>query len=114
MRISDLSSDVCSSDLLPHHIALAMIIASEPLDAIAAARYGLVNQCVARADLSHALSEWENKVLAFSPLLSQAGKQAALDGLEHSLPTALTRKYKIRCESWRRRVCRYVDITDVH
>ncbi|ALR22059.1 MULTISPECIES: enoyl-CoA hydratase-related protein [Sphingobium] len=80
---------------LPHHIALAMIIASEPLDAIAAARYGLVNQCVARADLSHALSEWENKVLACSPLVSQAGKQAALDGLEHSLPTALTRRYPL-------------------
>lgn len=80
---------------LPHHIALAMIIASAPLDAHAAARYGLINQCVARADLVHAIAEWEKRILACSPLVSQAGKQAALEGLEHSLPAAVTRRYSL-------------------
>ncbi|MGE4430373.1 MAG: enoyl-CoA hydratase-related protein [Sphingobium sp.] len=80
---------------LPHHIALAMIMASEPLDAPRAAHYGLVNECVPRASLPDAIGRWTGKLLSCSPLVSQAAKQAALTGLEHSLPDALAQRYPL-------------------
>nr|WP_218036641.1 enoyl-CoA hydratase-related protein [Sphingobium sp. EM0848] len=78
---------------LPHHVAMAMIIASEPLTAQDALRFGLINACVDRSALPAETTRWIAKLLECSPLVSQAGKEAALDGLRHSLPDALSASY---------------------
>lgn len=80
---------------LPHHIAMAMIVASEPLLAPDALRFGLVNACFARADLAQGVDSWTEKLLACAPLVSQAGRQAALQGLERPLGAALSSSYPI-------------------
>lgn len=80
---------------LPHHVALAMIIASEPLDAARALQFGLVNETAAVADLAAVTERWTQRILACAPLVSQGGKQAALLGLEHGLTEALDRRYPL-------------------
>ncbi|MCC4234077.1 enoyl-CoA hydratase/isomerase family protein [Sphingobium soli] len=80
---------------LPHHVAMAMIIASEPLDAARALQFGLVNETAPLAELAATTELWVQKILACAPLASQAGKQAALLGLEHGLKTALDRRYPL-------------------
>jgi enoyl-CoA hydratase/carnithine racemase len=78
---------------LPHHVAMAMILASEPLDAAQAAQHGLVNEVVAPDYLEQATARWAEKLLACSPLAARAAKEAALAGLDGSLPEALSRTY---------------------
>lgn len=78
---------------LPHHIAMAMIIASEPLNAQDAFRFGLVNACVEHSLLLAEAGRWAARILECSPLVSQAGKEAALDGLLQPLPDALATSY---------------------
>ncbi|BBF71854.1 MULTISPECIES: enoyl-CoA hydratase-related protein [Sphingomonas] len=80
---------------LPHHVALAMIMASEPLDAARALQFGLVNETAPMADLAAATERWSEKLLACAPLVSQGGKQAAMLGLEHGLRDALERRYPL-------------------
>lgn len=80
---------------LPHHIAMAMIVASEPLDAQRAYHFGLVNALVPYESLGNAVDLWIDRVLACSPLVSQASKQAALAGLEEPLQAALARRYPL-------------------
>lgn len=78
---------------LPHHVAMAMIVASEPLAAQDALRFGLVNACVPRADLPATVDQWTGKLLACAPLVSQAARQATLQGLERPLGEALSATY---------------------
>jgi enoyl-CoA hydratase/carnithine racemase len=80
---------------LPHHVAMAMIMASEPLNAARALQFGLVNETAKMADLAAATERWSQKLFACAPLVSQAGKQAALLGLEHGLNEALDRRYPL-------------------
>jgi enoyl-CoA hydratase/carnithine racemase len=80
---------------LPHHVAMAMAVASEPLDALRAVQFGLANEYVPRKALRDAIERWTEKILSCSPLVSQAAKQAALDGLERSLPDALSHDYPL-------------------
>ncbi|KHS42267.1 enoyl-CoA hydratase-related protein [Novosphingobium subterraneum] len=78
---------------LPHHVAMAMILAGEPLDAAQATHYGLVNEVVAPDCLEHATTRWADKLLACSPLAARAAKEAAIAGLEGSLTEALSGTY---------------------
>ncbi|MES2158922.1 MAG: enoyl-CoA hydratase-related protein [Pseudomonadota bacterium] len=80
---------------LPHHVAMAMIVASEPLDAARALQFGLVNEIAARAEMAATTELWTQKILACAPLAAQASKQAALLGLEHGLREALDRRYPL-------------------
>jgi enoyl-CoA hydratase/carnithine racemase len=80
---------------LPHHVAMAMIVASEPLDAARACQFGLVNEVVPFGALSEAAERWAQKLLACSPLASQAAKQAAHSGLEAGLEWALWSRYPL-------------------
>lgn len=89
---------------LPHHVAMAMILAGEPLDATQAAHYGLVNEVVAPDCLEHATARWADKLLACSPLAARAAKEAAIAGLEGSLTEALSGTY--------RGIRRYADCRD--
>lgn len=80
---------------LPYHVAMAMIVASEPLSAQDALRHGLVNACFARDDLAKGVDQWVDKLLACAPLVSQAARAAALDGLDRPLREALTASYPL-------------------
>ncbi|GAY22140.1 enoyl-CoA hydratase/isomerase family protein [Sphingobium fuliginis] len=80
---------------LPYHVAMAMIVASEPLTAQDALRHGLVNACFARADLAKGVDQWIDKLLACAPLVSQAARAAALDGLDRPLGEALAASYPL-------------------
>lgn len=78
---------------LPHHVAMGMILASEPLMAADAFRLGLVNQCVPREELHQAMQSWIARLLACSPLVARAAKQAVQKGLDDPLSKALARRY---------------------
>ncbi|MGI9363400.1 MAG: enoyl-CoA hydratase-related protein [Parasphingorhabdus sp.] len=80
---------------LPHHIAMAMIVASEPLGAQRAFQLGLVNEITPSTNLAATAKSWTEKLLACSPLASQAAKQAALAGLECGLEAALGQRYPL-------------------
>lgn len=80
---------------LPYHIAMAMIVASEPLAAQDAFRFGLINACVPREELAKAIDQWADKLLACAPLVSQAARQATLAGLGHPLGNALSASYPL-------------------
>lgn len=80
---------------LPHHVAMAMIVASEPLVANDALRFGLVNACAPRSDMAKCIDLWTGKVLSCSPLVSQAARQAALEGLERPLGEALDSTFSL-------------------
>ncbi|MFD2137811.1 enoyl-CoA hydratase/isomerase family protein [Novosphingobium resinovorum] len=47
---------------LPHHVAMAMILTGERIDARAAERFGLVNQLVPLAGLSDAAMDWAARI----------------------------------------------------
>lgn len=78
---------------LPHHVAMAMILAGEPLDAMQAMQYGLVNEVAAFDLLEQAAVRWAEKLLACSPLAARAAKEAAITGLDGPLPQALLSTY---------------------
>jgi enoyl-CoA hydratase/carnithine racemase len=80
---------------LPHHVALAMVIASEPLNAARAFQLGLVNETATPAALPDMVERWTEKLLACAPLVSQAAKQATCMGLEHGLEKALAQRYPL-------------------
>lgn len=80
---------------LPHHVALAMVIASEPLDAARALQFGLVNEVATVAALPAAAERWTEKILGCAPLVSQAAKQALFMGLEKGLEQALGQRYPL-------------------
>ena len=79
---------------LPHHIALAMILTGERLDAAAALGYGLVNEVVPAASLLDAAGAWAEKVCAASPLAVQAAKEAVLSRVDMPLEVALATKFE--------------------
>jgi len=91
---------------LPHHVALAMIVASEPLDAARAFQLGFVNQTAAMSALPDLAERWAQKVIACAPLASQAAKQAALQGLESGLEAALGSRYPLIDAFAKTRDCR--------
>lgn len=78
---------------LPHHVAMAMILASEPLLAEQAWRLGLVNEIVEFTQMDEAVARKAEMILACSPLVTQAAKEAATIGLQGSLEEALSRRY---------------------
>ncbi|HKX21672.1 MAG TPA: enoyl-CoA hydratase-related protein [Rhizorhapis sp.] len=78
---------------LPHHVAMGMVLASEPLPATDAWRFGLINQCVPREALDDAAQSWTARLLACSPLVARAAKQAVQQGLGVPLSEALGRTY---------------------
>ena len=80
---------------LPHHVAMAMILAGERLDASAALQHGLVNEVVPLEELEETGRRWAGKLVAASPLAQQAAKQAALAGAGLPLEIALSSTYEL-------------------
>lgn len=79
---------------LPHHIALAMILTGERIDAAAAAQYGLVNEVVPYEGLADAATKWAGKVAKCAPRANYAAKAAALGRLGYPLETALMTRFE--------------------
>lgn len=74
---------------LPHAIAMEMLLTGEPIDAEAAARFGLVNRVVPGAELMDAALALARRVAANAPLAVQAAKELALRSAEMPLAAGL-------------------------
>lgn len=79
---------------LPHHIAMAMILTGERIDAAAAAQYGLVNEVVPYDSLADAAASWAGKVTKCAPRANYAAKAAALGRLDYPLEVALMTRFE--------------------
>jgi enoyl-CoA hydratase/carnithine racemase len=79
---------------LPHHIAMAMILTGERIDAAAAAQYGLVNEVVPYEGLASAAEKWAGKITKCAPRANYAAKAAALGRLGHPLEVALMSRFE--------------------
>lgn len=79
---------------LPHHIAMAMILTGERIDAGAAHRYGLVNEVVPNAGLADAALTWAGKITKCAPRANYAAKAAALGRLGYPLEVALMTRFE--------------------
>ncbi|WP_324741759.1 enoyl-CoA hydratase-related protein [Tsuneonella sp. CC-YZS046] len=79
---------------LPHHIAMAMILTGERIDAASAAQYGLVNEVVPYAGLAEAAAAWAAKINKCAPLANQAAKAAVLGRLGYPLEVALMTRFE--------------------
>lgn len=79
---------------LPHHIAMAMILTGERIDAQTALQHGLVNAVVSPDDLASTALEWAGRINKCAPLANQAAKAAALGRLDHPLEIALMTKFE--------------------
>jgi enoyl-CoA hydratase/carnithine racemase len=79
---------------LPHHIAMAMILTGERIDAAAAAQYGLVNEVVPYGGLADAAMKWAGKVTKCAPGANYAAKAAAHGRLGYPLEVALMTRFE--------------------
>lgn len=74
---------------LPHAIAMEMLLTGEPIDAQTAARWGLVNKVVPKAELMPAARAYAQRITANAPLAVQAAKELALRAREMDRVTGL-------------------------
>lgn len=79
---------------LPYHIAMAIIMTGDRINAETAERYGLVNEVVPGGDLMAAADAWADKINKASPLANQAAKAAVLGRLGHPLEVALMTRFE--------------------
>lgn len=79
---------------LPHHIAMAMILTGERIDAATAAQYGLVNEVMPYERLADAAMKWAGKITKCAPRANYAAKAAALGRLGHTLEVALMSRFE--------------------
>lgn len=79
---------------LPYHIAMAMILTGERIDAATAAQHGLANQVVPYADLAATAAEWAAKINKAAPLANQAAKAAVNGRLGYPLEVALMTRFE--------------------
>jgi enoyl-CoA hydratase/carnithine racemase len=79
---------------LPHHIAMAMILTGERIDAAAAARHGLVNEVTSFDKLADAATAWARKLTKCAPRANYAAKAAALGRLGYPLEVALMTRFE--------------------
>jgi crotonobetainyl-CoA hydratase len=79
---------------LPHHIAMAMILTGERIDAQAALHFGLANEVVPYDKLAEAALAWATKINKAAPLANQAAKAAVLGRLGHPLEVALMTRFE--------------------
>jgi crotonobetainyl-CoA hydratase len=79
---------------LPHHVAMALILTGERIDAATAERFGLVNQVVAPDQLLDAAMAWAARINKSSPLANRAALAAVRGGLALPLEAALRTKFE--------------------
>ena len=76
---------------VPFKLAMGLLLTGRIFGADEAYRIGLVNEVVPLADLMPAAERWAAEILECSPLSVQLTKEAAFDGLQHSVDDALER-----------------------
>ena len=69
--------------------AMGYMLTGRHMTAPRAYELGLVNQVVPMERLDQTVEEWVSYILRCAPLAVRATKQAAMCGLDHSLPTGL-------------------------
>jgi E-phenylitaconyl-CoA hydratase len=74
---------------LPHAIAMELLLTGDTIDAATAARWGLVNQVVAKEELMPAALAYAQRIAANAPLAVQAAKELALRAREMDRVTGL-------------------------
>lgn len=79
---------------LPHHVAMAVILTGERIDAVTAERFGLANQVVAPDQLLDVAMAWSARINKSSPLANQAALAAVRGGLALPLEAALRTKFE--------------------
>ena len=79
---------------LPYHIAMAMILTGERINAAAAAQYGLANEVVPLENLAATAAEWAAKINKAAPRANQAAKAAVNGRLGHPLEVALMTRFE--------------------
>lgn len=80
---------------LPWSAAMQLILTGELISAEEARRIGLVNQVVPADGLQAAAEQWVEAILACAPLALQAGKEAAVRGLELPLWEAVNTRFPL-------------------
>ncbi|MDE2806925.1 MAG: enoyl-CoA hydratase-related protein [Gemmatimonadota bacterium] len=80
---------------LPWSAAMQLILTGELISAEEARRIGLVNQVVPAENLQAASEQWVEAILACAPLSLQAGKEAAVRGLELPLWEAVNTRFPL-------------------
>ena len=80
---------------LPWSAAMQLILTGELISAEEARRIGLVNQVVPAEGLQAATEQWVEAILACAPLALQAGKEAAVQGLELPLWEAVNTRFPL-------------------
>ena len=80
---------------LPWSAAMQFILTGELISAEEARRIGLVNQVVPAEGLQAAAEQWVEAILACAPLALQAGKEAAVRGLELPLWEAVNTRFPL-------------------
>ena len=80
---------------LPWSAAMQLILTGELISAEEARRLGLVNQVVPAEGLQAAAEHWVEAILACAPLALQAGKEAAVRGLELPLWEAVNTRFPL-------------------
>ena len=81
--------------LLPWSAAMQLILTGELVSAEEARRIGLVNQVVPAEGLQAAAEQWVEAILACAPLALQAGKEAAVRGLDLPLWEAVNTRFAL-------------------
>ena len=80
---------------LPWSAAMQLILTGELISAEEARRIGLVNQVVPAEGLQAAAEQWVEAILTCAPLSLQAGKEAAVQGLELPLWEAVNTRFPL-------------------
>ncbi|MCZ6616929.1 MAG: enoyl-CoA hydratase-related protein [Gammaproteobacteria bacterium] len=73
--------------------AMGYLLTGRHMSAARAYELGLINQVVPGEDLDGAVEEWVGDILRCAPLAVRATKEAAMRGLELSLPEAFAARY---------------------
>jgi E-phenylitaconyl-CoA hydratase len=76
-------------DQLPYAIGMEMLLTGDAIDAPTAARWGLVNKVVPRAELMNTALQYAQRVAANAPLAVQAAKELALRSRDVDRATGL-------------------------
>lgn len=74
---------------VPYAIAMEMLLTGDPIDAVSAARFGLVNKVVPKEQLMPAALAMAHKIAANAPLAVQAAKELAVRSRDTDRVTGL-------------------------
>ena len=74
---------------VPRKVAFEMMLTGRRIDAAEAARWGIVNRAVARAELDNAVDEYVQTLAAKSPAILALGKQSFYRAQDMAFPDAL-------------------------